>query len=380
VLVETRSAREAPVQGNSRALWLAVVAMTAVASAWARADVPIGAVGPLTGQNIWRGEQIQQGAQMAVADINAGGGVLGQRIVLQVADDACDPDQAVAVAEKLAAEGIVFVAGHTCSHSSIPASEVYEKAGILMISPASTNPRLTDEGGANVFRVAGRDDRQGIVAGDYLADAWADKKIAILHDNSTYGKGLADETLKQLNRRGVKEAMYEAFVPGEKDYSPLVSKMQAAGIDVFYVGGYSSEAGLIVRQARNQGFVAQLVSGDALTTEEFWMITGPAGEGALATFAPDPRRNAQAIPIVERFRAQGFEPAGYTLHTYAAVQVWAHAVEKAGSLALDAVIASLRRHEFDTVLGKIGFDEKGDITAPSFVWYVWQNGEYVQKE
>ena len=213
-------------QGNLRALWLAAVALTAVGSTWARADVPIAAVGPLTGQNIWRGEQIQQGAQMAVADINASGGVLGKRIVLQVADDACDPDQAVAVAKKLAAEGIVFVAGHTCSHSSIPASKVYEKAGILMISPASTNPRLTDEGGANVFRVVGRDDRQGVVAGDYLADAWGGKKIAVLHDNSTYGKGLADETRKQLNKRGVKEAMYEAFVPGEKDYSPLVSRLR----------------------------------------------------------------------------------------------------------------------------------------------------------
>jgi branched-chain amino acid transport system substrate-binding protein len=331
----------------------------------------------LTGQNIWRGEQIQQGAQMAVADINARGGVLGQRVVLQVADDACSPDQAVAVAEKLAAEGILFVAGHTCSHSSIPASKVYERAGILMISPASTNPKLTDEGGTNVFRVVGRDDRQGVVAGNYLADVWGDKKIAVLHDSSTYGKGLADETLKQLNKRGVKEAMYEAFVPGEKDYSPLVSKMQATGIEVFYLGGYSTEAGLIVRQARNQGFEAQLVSGDALTTEEFWMITGPAGEGALVTFAPDPRRNPEAAPIVEQFRAQGFEPAGYTLHTYAAIQAWAQAVEKAGSLTLDAVVASLQGHEFDTVMGKIGFDEKGDITAPSFVWYVWRNGEYV---
>jgi branched-chain amino acid transport system substrate-binding protein len=156
--------------------------------------------------------------------------------------------------------------------------------------------------------------------------------------------------------------------------------MQATGIEVFYLGGYSTEAGLIVRQARNQGFEAQLVSGDALTTEEFWMITGPAGEGALATFAPDPRRNPESAPIVEQFRAQGFEPAGYTLHTYAAIQVWAQAVEMAGSLALDAVVASLKSHEFDTVMGRIGFDEKGDITAPSFIWYVWKNGEYVQKD
>ena len=284
----------------------------------------------------------------------------------------------MAVANKLVSDGVVFVAGHTCSHSSIPASKIYEEAGIIMISPASTNPRLTDEGGDNVFRVCGRDDQQGIVAGDYLADAWADKKIAILHDNSTYGKGLADETRKQLNKRGVQEAMYEVYVPGKWDYSPLVSEMQSSSIDVFYIGGYAPEAALILRQAHALDDQIQLVGGDSLTTDEFWMITGPAGEGALVTFGPDPRANAEAAPVVKQFRDQGFEPSGYTLHTYAAVQVWAQAVEKAGSLELDAVVKTLHSDEFDTVLGRIGFDEKGDVTAPGYVWYVWEDGEYHQ--
>jgi branched-chain amino acid transport system substrate-binding protein len=286
----------------------------------------------------------------------------------------------VALANKLVNDGVVFVAGHNCSHSSIPASKVYEKAGVLMISPASTNPVLTDEGGANVFRVCGRDDQQGVVAGNYLADVWGAKKIAILHDNSTYGKGLADQTRKQLNKHGVKEAMDEVYVPGQRDYSPLVSRMQAAGIEVVYLGGYSTEAGLMLRQARDQGYEIQLVSGDSLTTDEFWMITGPAGEGTLITFGPDPRDNPEASEVVNRFRARNFEPVGYTLYSYATVQVWAKAVEKAGSLALDAVIESLRRHEFPTVLGKIGFDAKGDVTGSSYVWYVWRNGEYVRAQ
>ena len=355
---------------------LAAVAMTLVGSICARAEILIATAGPFTGQNIFRGEQIQQGAEMAVAHINADGGVLGQRVELTLADDACDPEQAVAVAKKLVSDGVVFVAGHVCSHSSIPASKVYEQAGVLMISPASTNPRLTDEGGDNVFRVCGRDDQQGIVAGNYLADAWGGKKIAILHDGSTYGKGLADETLKQLNKRGVQEAMYEAYAPGGRDYSELVSRVRAAGIDAIYIGGYASEVGLIVRQARDQGYGVQVVSGDALTNDEFWMITGPAGEGTLVTFGPDPRANAEAAPVVKQFRDQGFEPSGYTLHTYAAVQAWAQAVEKAGSLDLEAVIASLRSHAFKTVLGEIGFDDKGDVTAPGYVWYVWNNGRY----
>jgi len=216
---------------------------------------------------------------MAVVHINARGGVLGERVELTLADDACDPKQAVAVANKLVSDGVVFVVGHVCSHSSIPASKVYEQAGILMISPASTNPRLTDGGGDNVFLVCGRDDQQGMVAGDYLVDHWGDKSIAILHDSSTYGKGLADETRKQLNQRAVKAAMYETYSPGGMDYSELVARLDTAGINVVYIGGYSSEAGLIVRHARDRDYGAQVVSGDALTNEEFWMITGPSGEG-----------------------------------------------------------------------------------------------------
>ena len=246
-----------------------------------------------------------------------------------------------------------------------------------MISPASTHPKLTDEGGANVFRVCGRDDLQGKIAGDYLTDRWGDKKIAILHDKTTYGMGLAEETRKRLNERGVTEAMFEAYDPGQRDYAALISKMRAAGIDAVYVGGYSTEAALMLRQARRGGYDFQLVSGDALATDEFWMIAGPAGEGARMTFFPDPRRNRQAAPVVARFREQNYEPVGYTLFAYGAVQVWALAIEQAGSLELEAVIAALRNRRFTTVLGEIGFDDKGDITTPGFIWYVWKNGEYV---
>jgi len=377
MLLDIRSAKEAMVLSDLRVSLLAAFAMTVVASICARAEILIATAGPMTGRNVFRGEQIRQGAEMAVAHINAAGGVLGENVRLILGDDACDPGQAVAVANKLVGDGVVFVAGHTCSHSSIPASKVYEKAGIIMISPASTNPRLTDEGGDSVFRVCGRDDQQGIVAGDYLADAWGDKKIAILHDNSTYGKGLADETRKQLNKRGVQEAMYEAYVPDKWEYSELVSGMQSASIDVIYLGGYAPEAALILRQARARDDSVQLVGGDSLTTDEFWMITGPSGEGTLVTFGPDPRANAEALPVVKQFRDQGFEPSGYTLHTYAAVRVWAEAVEKAGSLDLEAVIKSIRSHKFQTVLGEIGFDENGDVTASGYVWYVWKNGDYV---
>ena len=355
---------------------IAATALTLSLAGAAQAQIKIATAGPMTGQYASFGEQMKRGAEMAVADLNAKGGVLGQKLELAIGDDACDPKQAVAVANKFVSDGVSFVAGHFCSGSSIPASSVYEEEGVLQISPASTNPKLTEEGEDNVFRVCGRDDQQGIVAGNFLADKYGKKKIAILHDKTAYGKGLADETKKQLNKRGITEAMYEAYTAGEKDYSALISKMKANGVGVFYVGGYHTEAGLMVRQARDQGYDVQLVSGDALVTDEFWKITGDAGQGTLMTFSPDPRKNPEAAPVVEKFRSMNYEPEGYTLYTYGAIQAWAQAVEKAGTTDLDKVIASLRKNKFNTVLGNIGFDMKGDVTAPGYVWYVWEGGKY----
>ena len=354
---------------------IAVVAMTLGHAA--RAEILIGVAGPMTGASAWRGEQMQRGAEMAVADINAAGGVLGQQVKLITADDFCDPQQAVATAQTLIAGGVIFVVGHACSDASIPASKIYEQAGVLQMSPASTNPMFTEQGRANVFRVTGRDDAQGTVAGNYLADHWSNKKIAILHDNTTYGKGLAEETKKQLNKRGVTETIFKAYTPGKSDYSAEIAALQVEGVSVLYVGGRHRAAALMARAARDRRYALQLVSGDAMTTEEFGLIAGPAAEGTLFTFGPDARRNPEAAPVVKRFRAENFEPEGYTLNAYAAVQAWAQAVEKARSLKLQAVIASLHSHRFDTVLGRIGFDRKGDITAASWVWYVWKGATYV---
>ncbi len=363
-----------------RFIVIAIVVLAAALGDPARAEILIGLAGPMTGKDAWSGEQMQRGVDLAVADINAAGGVLGQQVRLLAADDFCDPEQAVAVAQKLAGDGVVFVVGHYCSGTSIAASAIYEAAGILQISPASSNPLLTEQGRANVFRTFGRDDADGVVAGDYLADHWGDKKIAILHDNTTFGKGLADLMKTQLNKRGVAEAIYQAYASGKNDYSAEIAALQAADIAVLYVGGYHTEIALMARAARDRGYSVQLVSGSDMATEEFALIAGAAAEGTLFTFVADPRRNAEAAQIAERFRAENFEPEGYTLFSYAAVQVWAQAIEKAGSLELQAVIASLRSHQFDTVVGRIDFDDKGDLTGYSPIWYVWKGGKYVPLE
>ena len=359
---------------------IVMVALAAVVSYSAHAEVLIGIAAAMTGRLAWIGEQGQRGAEMAVADLNAKGGVLGQQVRIETVDDFCDPQQAVAAAEKLVADHVALVVGHYCSGASIPASKVYEAAGTLQISPGSTNPLLTEQGRTNVFRVIGRDDAQGVVAGNYLADHWAGRKIAILHDGTTYGKGLADETKKQLNKRGVTETLYEPYTPGKNDYAAEIAALKAANVAVAYVGGYHTEVALIARAAHDRGYPVQLISGDALATEEFALIAGSAAEGTLFTFSADPRRNPEAASVVERFRAENFEPGGYTLLSYAAVQAWAQAVKNSGSLELRGVTASLRSQQFDTVLGRIEFDDKGDLTVQSWVWYIWRDGEYAPLE
>ena len=354
----------------------ALVAL-AVAGGAAQAQVKIGVAGPITGEYAAFGQQMKAGAEQAVADINKAGGVNGQQIVLEVGDDACDPKQAVSVANKFASDGVVFVAGHFCSGSSIPASKVYAEEGILEISPASTNPTFTDAGSWNTFRICGRDDQQGLVAGKYLADHFKDKKIAILNDNSSYGKGLADETAKALNAAGVKEVMNAAYTPKERDYSAIVSRMKQAGVQVVYIGGYHTETGLIARQAKEQGMNLTVMGGDALVTNEFWQIAGNAGEGTVMTFPADPRKRPTAAAVVAEFKAKNVDPEGYTLYTYAAVQVWADAVNAIKSTDAKKVADYLHSgHTFNDVLGSTTFDKKGDVTVPDYVLYVWKNGSY----
>ena len=344
----------------------------------AKADVVVASAGPMSGQYASFGAQLKAGAEMWLKDTNAKGGILGEKVKLVIGDDACDPKQAVAVANKFAGQGVTYVAGHFCSGSSIPASKVYTEEGIIQVSPASTNPAFTDKGGPNVFRVCGRDDQQGEVAGAFLAKEYSGKKVAIIHDKTAYGKGLADATKKNMNKGGLKETMYEAITAGEKDYSALVSKLKSNGIEAVYLGGYHTEGGLIVRQMRDQGMKTKLISGDALVTAEYWQITGDAGEGTLMTFSPDPRNNPAAPPLVKQFKAAGIDPEGYVLYSYAALQVFEQAATQAGSLDRKKVLKAMKKGKFNTVLGTLSFDKKGDVSLPGYVFYEWSKGNYKQ--
>lgn len=345
-------------------------------------DLTIAVVGPMTGPNASIGEQLKHGAELAAAAINAKGGVLGKTIAVDVEDDACDPKQAVSVANRVEANGIRFVDGHACSGASIPASAVYGDAGILMMTPASSNPKLTEDAAAHrwstILRLYGRDDAQGAFIGPWIAKHYASGKIAVLHDKSAYGKGLADNVKAVLEKAGVKVVDYAGINPGEKDYRAVLSRLKGEGVTFLYFGGYTTEGGLLKRQAVDAGYDLQMMMGDSIATPDFWNIAGPAGQGTLFTFPPDGRDSPEAKGALEQFRRLGFAPEGFTLFSYAVVQAIAGGIKTANSTDPKTVATALRQGKVETVFGPVGFDAKGDVQDPRYNINQWKDGAYAK--
>lgn len=354
---------------------IAAAMAVGMGTAPARADILVAIAGPMTGPDAALGEQVKRGGLKAIEDINAKGGLLGQKLQGVVGDDVCDPKQAVSVANDMVSKKVAVVIGHVCSSSSIPASAIYADANIIEISPASTNPKFTDRGLTNVFRVCGRDDSQGPTAAEYVAANLKGKTVAVIDDKQTYGQGLAQAFKAAIEAKGVKVAMYDEITAGEKDYSALVTKLKGAKAEVVYYGGYYAEAGLIARQAHEQGLNAVIVGGDGLNDPAFWAIAGAAGEGTLMTFGPDPKLDPANKDLVQYFESQNYAPEAYTLYSYAAIQAWAYAVKKVNALDATRVEGALRSGNYQTALGTLGFNAKGDLTNPGFVMYVWKSGK-----
>jgi branched-chain amino acid transport system substrate-binding protein len=345
----------------------------ALLSGAAHAQIKMGVGAPVTGPDAAFGAQLKNGAEQAVLDINASGGILGQKVQLSIGDDAADAKQGRSVANDFIGQGVTFVVGHFNSSVTMPASDAYNEAGVLEITPGSTNPQITERGMPMLFRTCGRDDQQGAVAAAWLVAHDKDKKIAIVHDKSTYGKGLADETRKALAAAGIHDVLYEGLNKGEKDFSAIVSKIKSVDADIVFYGGVHTEGGLLVRQMRDQGVKAVLMGGDGIASQEFGAIAGPGVEGTLMTFPPDPRLRPEAFTVVKAFEARHYNPETYTLYSYAAVQVMKQGMEKANSTDPAEVAKVL--HEggpFKTVVGDLSFDAKGDVTRADYVVYEWR--------
>lgn len=345
----------------------------------AQADIVIGVVAPLTGPVAAYGEQVKNGAEAAVEKINKDGGILGEKVVIKLADDAGDPKQGVSAANLLVGESVHYVVGPVTSGVAMAASDVFAENGILMVTPTATAPDLTARGLTNVLRTCGRDDQQAEVAAAYVVANLKDKKVAIVDDKGTYGKGLADAFKAGINAGGVTEVSHTSLNAGEKDLSALVTRLKSDGAEVIYFGGYHPEGGLLARQLADAGVKATIIGGEGLSNTEYWAIGNEAAAGTLFTNASDALKNSDSAAAVEVLKEKGIPPEAFTLNAYAAVEVLKAGIEKAGKADDTAAVAAALKDggEIPTAIGKLTYGENGDLTSPSFSLFKWEGGKIV---
>jgi branched-chain amino acid transport system substrate-binding protein len=360
----------------------AALAATLAFAPLAHADITVGLIAPLTGPVAAIGAQIKNGAETAIEEINKKGGVNGEKLVLKIADDAGEPKQGVSAANQLIADDIRFVVGPVTSGVSIPASVAFAENGTLMVTPTATSPELTARGLSTVFRTCGRDDQQADVAAKFVVENFKDKKIAILNDKGQYGKGLADAFKASLNAAGITEVFNDALTAGDKDFGALVTRLKSEGTEVLYFGGYHPEAGLLVRQMKDAGMNVQLIAGDGLSNSEFITTGGDAANGTIFTNAADALKNADSKAAADALIAKNIPAEAFTLNAYAAVEVIAAGIAKAGSTDdAEAVAEALKDGTaIKTAIGELTYGETGDLTSQSFSVYKWEAGKTVAVE
>lgn len=345
-------------------------------------EIVIGVAGPMTGDQSKLGGDVERGARLAVEEWNARGGINGKKIRLEVGDDQHDPKQAVSVANKLVNSGIVGMVGHFNSSASIPASAVYNASDIPMITPASTNPRLTDQGFWNVFRVCGRDDQQGKVAADFVGGQLKLKRVAILHDKTTYGQGLAEEFRKSLAAYPTIEVVsFDGITQGDKDFRGILTSIKGKSPELFFFGGVFPEGGQLAKQAKEVGLTAPMLSGDGVIDPKFIEIAGAAAEGTFLTFTPDPEKMPEAKGFLEKYKAKhGAELAPYAIYSYDAANILLTSLaeaEKEGKLNDGKRVAEIIRGiKYNGALGHIEFDEKGDVKQSPYIVWITKNGKF----
>ncbi len=352
---------------------------------------------PLTADIAAMGQGMKRGAELAVADANASGR-FKTKIELAAFDDRADPKEAVNVANQIVSDSkIVAVIGHLNSGCSIPAAQVYAKAGLLMITPAATNPKLTQQQMEpswkwvkNVFRVNTTDDVQGQASANYMLSQLKRKSAAIIHDKTPYGQGLAEEFKKEFEAKGGKVTSFDGISVGDKDFKALLTRIKSEKPQAIYFGGIYNEGGLILKQATEIGMKIAFMSGDAMQSPEFMKIAGSASEGAYVTnVGVPPERIPSAKAFLEKYKSDypntDFQP--YDHYTYEATMIALDALEKAGLSAASeagaapinkaAMIEYLRTLKYNGVLGLTEFDEKGDTKNKAVTVYIVKGNQFV---
>ncbi len=356
---------------NAKTILAGMIALAVTHTAAAQ-EIKVAVVGAMSGPVAQWGDIEFNGARQAIKDINAKGGVKGDTLVAVEYDDACDPKQAVAVANKIVNDGIKYVIGHLCSSSTQPASDIYEDEGILMITPGATNPELTQRGYQMIMRTAGLDSAQGPTAAKYILETVKPQRIAILHDKQQYGEGLARSVQDGLKKGGANVVFFDGITAGEKDFSALLARLQKENIDFVYYGGYYPEMGQMLRQARAIGLKTQFMGPEGVGNASLSNIAGDAGEGMLVTMPKRYDQEASNKAIVDALKADKKDASGpYVWITYAAVQSLATGMERSGSTEPADIIKDLKEHGADTVIGPLNWDEKGDLKGFDFGVFQW---------
>lgn len=356
------------------------VSILAVLSGCAEEDknvIKIGAAGPMTGDQSKMGADLKNSVELAVAEWNEKGGVLGKKIVLLSGDDAADPKQAVSLSNKFINQGVVGVIGHWNSSCSIPASKYYHDAGVVMITPATTNPKLTRQKFKNVFRVCGTDDQQGRVAAAFVSRKLRPERIAIIHDKSAYGQGLAEYFKKALSNK-IEVVYYGGIVQRDADYKAVLTAIKNKRPDVYFFGGIYPEAGRLVRQAKEVGLTVPMITGDGVYDPTFINIAGSAAEGTFITFGRDPARIPTARAFLEKYRERYGDPGPYSIYAYDATNILLTAIQRTRTTDGAQLAFYISKTPFRGALGTISFDTRGDVTRAPYVLWKVKGGKYVQ--
>lgn len=342
--------------------------------------IKIGGVGPLTGPQAEVGQDLINGEKLAVEEINAAGGLLGKKVVLVPMDDKADPKEAVSVAHKLVSNPqVVAVVGHLNSGATLPASRVYHQGSIVMLTPASTNPKITRQGFKNIFRACITDEVQGPLCASFAIDKLKKEKFAVLHDKTAYGQGIAEQFTKTVIDKGKTLLLFEGITEGDKDFTAILTKIKSLSPDLLFFGGMFLEGGLIVKQSKQLGLVALFMAGDGCFAPEFMKIGGSASEGTIVSFLSPPWEKEESTKeFVTKFKEKYGVVKTYAPYGYECVNIIAKAIKVAGKADRKAILDTMSDANFyyEGILGKTQFDEKGDTKNKDLYFYVVKEGKF----
>jgi branched-chain amino acid transport system substrate-binding protein len=339
--------------------------------------VKIGFCAVLTGPDGPSGSKMLEGVRVAVDEWNARGGLLGKPIELIVRDDEGKPDHAVAAAHELVSQNAIAVIGHYNSGCTIPASNIYADAGVLEITPASTNPKVTEQGIQTVFRDCGRDDQQGSVGAEFAYNKLGIKKIAIIHNKTPYGEGLATEFRKKFEELGGQVTSFSGVPQEELDFRANIENIKNEKAEGLFWGGMYAQGGPLYNQLRQAGLTIPMLSGEGCCEPPFIQIAGPQAKNVYFSYGQDYHNNPLAKAFLEIYHKRFGQEGPYSVYGYEAANMLFESIQQTKSTDAKKLATYLRSKPFNTALGTLEFDDKGDLKKAQFVEWTIQDGKFV---